>query len=296
MSDCNLVHQSNHLQPVELTTEEVEKLRNSPNLSDFQRDKLNKDAKKNWDLFYKRNGDRFFKNRYWTRHEFQELFREKSVESNESTSGDIRYLLEVGCGCGDFVLPLLETTEQLCGELKESRDLFIYCCDISNKAIEILKSKPLYKENNPKRIKAFTADVTLDRERLLTEIEGHSMDIVSLIFVLSALDPKYMKQALENLYLLLKSGTGLVLFRDYAIYDRAMLRFGENSKICDQFYVRQDGTRAYFFSKEQLVSLFESCNFQCQSIDYVRRETINNASKARFSRIFVQAKFTKNKC
>lgn len=279
--------QFDHSLPAELTTEEVEKLERAPNLSDFQRDKLNKDAKKNWDLFYKRNGDRFFKNRYWTRHEFHELF-----ETHHSGPGLNRYLLEVGCGCGDFVLPLLESGDSV----EEPKNLFIYCCDISNEAIEILKSKPLYKDNNPKRIKAFSADITQDQERLLAETEGHSMDIISLIFVLSALDPKHMKQALENLYHLLKPEIGIVLFRDYAIYDKAMLRFGENSKICDRFYVRQDGTRAYFFSKEQLVSLFESCNFQCQSIDYVIRETINNATKDRFSRIFVQAKFTKSKC
>lgn len=281
---------------VNLTTEDAEKLKNAPNLSDFQREKLNKDAKKNWDLFYKRNGDRFFKNRYWTRHEFKELFEDTLQRWDTRKSDNKRFLLEVGCGCGDFVLPLLATDEQSsssCNEFERPKDLFIYCCDISDKAIEILKSKPLYRQHSPEKTKAFTADITLDRERLISETGGNLMDIVSLIFVLSALDPNYVKQALENVNTLLKPG-GLVLFRDYAIYDKAMLRFGQNSKICDQFYVRQDGTRAYFFSKEQLCNLFKSCNFQCQSIDYVRRETINNATKDRFSRIFVQAKFRKN--
>lgn len=46
----------------------------------------------------------------------------------------------------------------------------------------------------------------------------------------------------------LKPG-GLLLIRDYGLYDQAMLRFGPGHKLGDNFYVRQDGTRAYYFSE-----------------------------------------------
>ena len=58
----------------------------------------------------------------------------------------------------------------------------------------------------------------------------------------------------------LKPG-GLLFFRDYGLYDHAMLRFSPANKLSDNFYVRQDGTRAYYFSKGKLKSSFHLCPF-----------------------------------
>ena len=60
--------------PRELSDEERDKLRNDTKLvSEFRRGKLEKEAQKNWDCFYKRNTTKFFKDRHWTTREFQEL-------------------------------------------------------------------------------------------------------------------------------------------------------------------------------------------------------------------------------
>lgn len=267
------------------SSEELElRLSLQPHLSAFERDKLDRDSKKNWDLFYKRNGDRFFKNRYWTRREFIEL-----SGSFHNDSSSTRYLLEVGCGCGDFVLPLVEAEQGV------NSKLFIYCCDISDRAIALLKAKDAYQRNHPARLSAFVADITelnIASKLLDENLHGNHMDLISLIFVLSAIDPRKMKQTLDNLNRLLKPG-GLVLFRDYARLDEAMLRFADSSKICDNFYRRQDGTRAYFFSQDYLTELFDKSNFDCASINLVNRETVNNSTGEKFSRTFLQAKFSK---
>lgn len=42
-------------------------------VTQFKQLKLEKEAQKNWDLFYKRNATKFFKDRHWTKREFEEL-------------------------------------------------------------------------------------------------------------------------------------------------------------------------------------------------------------------------------
>lgn len=200
--------------------EDLQTLRNQETrlVSGFKAEQLEKDSKKHWDIFYKRNENRFFKDRHWTTREFEELIQ---------NSGSSKVLLEVGCGVGNFFYPLLS----------QDSSLFVYACDFSPRAINLVKSHQLYDEN---RINAFVCDIT--NEEALNEIPKSSVDIVTLIFVLSAIHPKHYHVVLKSLYSVLKSG-GVVLFRDYGLYDMAQLRFKPGHKISENFYMRQDGTR-----------------------------------------------------
>lgn len=63
-----------------LTVEEVTRLQKDKIIvSDFKQSKLEKEAEKNWDLFYKRNTTKFFKDRHWTKREFEELLSDVNI-------------------------------------------------------------------------------------------------------------------------------------------------------------------------------------------------------------------------
>lgn len=59
----------------QLTSDEIEKLKRQDSrlVSEFKKNKLEKESRKHWDQFYARNETRFFKDRHWTKEEFKEL-------------------------------------------------------------------------------------------------------------------------------------------------------------------------------------------------------------------------------
>ncbi|XP_063054583.1 tRNA N(3)-methylcytidine methyltransferase METTL6 [Engraulis encrasicolus] len=261
---------TNDLSQRVLSEQELDRLKDDRVLvSEFKQQKLEKEAQKNWDLFYKRNTTNFFKDRHWTTREFEELKACREFEAQKLV------LLEAGCGVGNCIFPLLE----------EDRSIFVYACDFSPRAVEFVKQNSLY---SPERCLAFQCDLTKDDLR--DNIPAESVDVATLIFVLSAIHPDKMLQALQNLHAVLKPG-GVVLFRDYGLYDHAMLRFKTGNKLGENFYVRQDGTRSYFFSKEMLASLFQDAGFESVVNEYVLRETVNKKEGLCVPRVFLQSKF-----
>ena len=69
--------------------------------------------------------------------------------------------------------------------LYRSENLFVYCCDFSKSAVELVQQHPEY---DRKRCSAFVADITdLDAPYPFGE---SSVDIITMIFVLSALKPE----------------------------------------------------------------------------------------------------------
>ena len=55
--------------------------------------------------------------------------------------------------------------------------------------------------------------------------------------------------------------------------------------------MRQDGTRSYFFTLEEIEGLCKKHNFEVVKLDYVFRKTINKAEDVDVDRVFVQGVF-----
>lgn len=220
-----------------------------------------------WDLFYKRNSNHFFKDRHWTTREFPEL-----------SSSDPKHLLEVGCGSGSFLYPLLASYP----------NLTITAIDFSARAVDLVKEHPDF---DPTRLSAFVADLSRPQS-LCPPVASSSMDIVSAIFVLSALHPDSLPTAFENIYSTLKPG-GILLFRDYAQGDLAQKRFKEKSRIEGNLYHRQDGTLSLFFSLDDLQTLCDNSGFRILQSEYVHKKVVNRKEALEMDRIWLQARIQK---
>ncbi|KAF9352229.1 Methyltransferase-like protein 6 [Mortierella sp. AD094] len=276
------------LQPLESSILPPEKLEYVRQIIDkdkaikpFWVNKYKNEAAKNWDRFYKRNETRFYKDRHWIEREFTIYKGASNNTDNDGTETPAITMncLEVGCGVGNFIFPVLE----------KNPHLFMYACDFAPRAIELVKEHEDYKQG---RCQAFVCDLTKD---LLTDtIPAGSLDVVSSIFVLSAIPAEKLEAAVKNITQVMKPG-GMLCFRDYAVYDAAQVKFSSNPghMLDTNLYVRQDGTMSHFFSAEQIKDLFEKEGFSTVECDYVHRETINRAMEMSIDRRFLQAKFIK---
>ena len=141
------------------------------NAPQFWRDKYVRDASKYWHIFYKRNTDHFYKDRHYLHVVFPELLSLPAVDSVDGKC----HLLEVGCGVGNAILPLVELNPYLS----------IQCIDFAASAIEILRANPTVGNSNG-NIKADVCDVVLD----VIPVGPSTQDLVLCMFVLSAIELK----------------------------------------------------------------------------------------------------------
>jgi hypothetical protein len=161
-------------------------------ISEGDQAKLEAEAGKNWDQFYKERTVNFFKDRHWLRRELPELMPE-SVRANPSQHcaeivpgtwdrklGDegVVVHLEVGCGVGNTVFPLLRANPKL----------FCHCTDFAPNAVGFVKANAEY---DPARCNAFVCDIA--NEALTENVPAGSVDFITMLFVLSAIHPDKFK-------------------------------------------------------------------------------------------------------
>lgn len=96
-------------------------------VTDIMYQKYEKDAKRNWDLFYKMNKTNFYKDRHYIKYEFVEL---SDTITNCAEPDKQFVLLDAGCGVGNGFYPLYR---EYPGRLK------VHACDFSPRAVEFAK-------------------------------------------------------------------------------------------------------------------------------------------------------------
>lgn len=100
-----------------------------------------------------------------------------------------------------------------------------------------------------------------------------------------------MPLVLQNIRKVLKPN-GRVLFRDYAVGDLAQERLNDkDQRISENFYVRGDGTRAYYFSNDFLTGLFKENGFETEELGVCCKQVENRSRDLVMNRRWVQAVF-----
>nr|GMD50748.1 methyltransferase-like protein 6 [Ipomoea batatas] len=112
------------------------------------------------------------------------------------------------------------------------------------------------------------------------------------IFTLSALPIHRMPIAIHECLSVLRPG-GLLLFRDYGLYDMTMLRFEPEQRVGFREYMRCDGTRSYFFCLESVRDLFCSAGFVEVELEYCCVKSVNRRNGKSMKRVWVHGKFQK---
>lgn len=113
-----------------------------------------------------------------------------------------------------------------------------------------------------------------------------------MIFTLSAIPFNTISATLERCASVLKPG-GLVLFRDYGVYDMTMLRFLPHQRVGFREYMRADGTYSYFFSLDTVRELFHAAGLLESELEYCCVRSVNRKNGKNMQRVWVHGKFKK---
>ena len=130
-------------------------------------------------------------------------------------------IVEIGCGVGNAVLPLIEQHAKL---TSQSPKISVHCLDFAPSAIDLLKKDTRFREPHTAHVydvsSMHPSTVNLDCGRTPSTLAG-SADVAILLFCLSAIGPHPsppLTRAAQHVIDILKPG-GVLLMRDYGRLD-----------------------------------------------------------------------------
>jgi len=305
----------------------------------FLVEKLDKEAHLNWDRFYTSHQTKFFKDRHYLNKAFPDEFGVVYGERDEQSAEDEHNvgaasddcvddqianmdatavppftIVEIGCGVGNTVLPLLEldpiiTVSDHINPDRESkydqkysssskRLLSVWGLDFSKVAVDLLQQDKRYIQAAQQDQRAMSAvwDIVNSPPREIHPDLESCSDISLLLFCLSAVSPNKMAQAATHVAATLRPG-GTLILRDYGRFDEAQLKLGSSlgKRLAENFYVKHDSTRVYYFDLDDLERLFgpSGAGLICIEKKYIQRVYKNRSDNTERRRVWVQARFRK---
>ena len=232
-----------------------------------------------WDRFYQTHQTNFFKDRHYLTTAFPNEFR---VGSGKQT------LVEIGCGVGNTLLPLLEDKNKRYGN---DIEWTVYGVDLSTVAIDLLKKDDRFQRAS-RDSRAWAGVANLVADGLPEPCKGVA-DIATLLFCLSAVPPGDHATAAAHAVQALKPG-GVLVIRDYGRYNQAKLQLaGQRAKrLTEHYYVKHNQTKCFYFSTQDLHQLFvKQEGLEELENGYIQRQYQNRGDGTHRLRVWVQARF-----
>ncbi|RHY01337.1 hypothetical protein DYB36_000829 [Aphanomyces astaci] len=151
--------------------------------------------------------------------------------------------------------------------------------------------QPLF---DPSRCHVSVCDITKDPLPAIIDAE-HGVNFALFMFCLSALHPDKMQAAVQKIADAVKPG-GKVYETQHDMDTfsyHIVLRFKPGHKLSDNFYVRQDNTRAYYFTTDEVRDLFAAAGLIERENEYIRRQYANRSQGVVRFRVWIHAVFEK---
>ena len=304
-----------------------------------------------WDRFYQSHQSNFFKDRHYFVKEFPNEFTPQwenaataDTEKDDTTTttttartyalGAVqtaetvpqRCLVEIGCGVGNAILPLLgsdrwtehSSSNNISRTEHSSSNNYsndnndngtahnevttaqpiqwtVYGFDLSSTAIDLLRNDVRYQQAlHENRTYCDVCDISIPN--VLPAYVQNVAHVTSLIFCLSAIHPTKHSMVMRNVISTLQPGQGVLIFRDYGRYDLAQIKLGtQRSKLLDtdNFYRKHDGTKCYYFTIQDIEQLVQQQDGALEILElrYIRRKYINRSMPCERRRVWVQGRF-----
>ncbi|CAE5960343.1 unnamed protein product [Arabidopsis arenosa] len=223
---------------------------------------------------------------FHSRHSSGKFFK---VHTHHYSSGS-KNITVYACDCSSEAL--VRTKENIDRAIDKVDNFRSFCCDFSTSEFPNWVACDRCRDKLMVNHSGGSEGMQVNYKCLLNEHCIGGVDFVTLIFTLSAVPKERMPRAIKECFSVLKPG-GLLLFRDYGLYDMTMLRFEPEKRVGFREYVRSDGTLSYFFCLDTARKLFTDAGFIEVELEYCCVKAVNRRKGKNMYRVWVHGKFQK---